>query len=77
MFGCNFASQTVYIYHVADGFMEYMMCISSISATFTMFVCIAAIVYRKDKLFKCFDNTEKFIDTSTILQSHHCVRLHK
>lgn len=76
LFGCNLASQTVYIYRVADDFKEYMMCICSISATFTMFVCFAAVFYRKAQLFECFGNMEKSIDARKTVWSHHyCARL--
>lgn len=57
-------SQFVYIYFVANGFMEYMDCICSISAAVIMCVCMAAVVFRKAILFECIDDIEKLINTS-------------
>lgn len=67
LFGCIFASHTVYTYRVADSFMEYMTCIFSISNTFAMFVAFAAVVYRKTTLFKSLDDMGKLIDTSKMV----------
>lgn len=64
LFGCLLASQFVYIFHVASGFMEYVNCTCSIFATSIMFVCFAAIVCRKTTFFESIDNIEKFIKTS-------------
>lgn len=64
-------SQLVYLYYVANDFMEYMDCISSISAGMILFVSLAAIVFRKTTLFESIDMIEKLIDTSkTALNCH-------
>lgn len=67
LFGCNFSSETVYTFRVADGFMECTMLVSSISGVFTMFVGFAAVVYRKAKLYECFGDIEKLIDASKMV----------
>lgn len=64
LFGCVFVSQFVYIFHVANGFMDYIECISTTSGTILMFVCFVAIVFSKTKVFEAIDNIEKLIDTS-------------
>lgn len=64
LFGCVAVSQLVYVFYVANGLMEYMECISTGSGTIIMFVCFAAIVFRKTKLFESIDEFEKLIDTS-------------
>lgn len=73
LFACNLASHMVYIYRVADGFMEYMTCICSISATFTMFVCYAAFVYRKAKLFNCADELGELVETSKMVKNSYYI----
>lgn len=64
IFGCSFASQFMYIFRVASGFMEYMECVSSLSAGGIIFVSFAAIVFRKRTLFESIDNIEKLVDSS-------------
>lgn len=63
-FGWNIVSLFLYIFYVANGFMEYMVCICVTSGTLIIFVCFAAIVYRKARLFELIDNIEELIDTS-------------
>lgn len=55
---------TVYIIRVASGFMEYVDCICATSATIMVFISFAAIVFRRNKLFRSIANIEKLIDTS-------------
>lgn len=64
LFGYVFASQFVYTFLVANGFMEYMECTSSILAGFVMFMCFVAIVLRRTLLFETIGNAEKILDTS-------------
>lgn len=64
LFGYLILSQFVYSFHVADGFMEYVECVSSTSAGILVFVCFAAIDFRKTTLFEIIDNIEKLVDTS-------------
>lgn len=56
LFGFLIPSQFVYIFYVADGFMDYMVSICSTSADTLTFVSFAAIVFRRSNLFECFDN---------------------
>lgn len=64
LFGPNLISQFVYLFHVANGFIECVICICSITATIIIFVCFAAVVFRKSKLFESISNVEKFINIS-------------
>lgn len=64
LFGCSATSQFVYIFHVANGLIEYMECVGSICGGIIIFVCFLAIVLRKTTLFKSIDSIEKLIDTS-------------
>lgn len=71
LFGCAIISHLVYTFHVADGFIEYVECICTTSASIIVFICFVAIVLRKTKLFETIDNIKKLIDTSeTILRSN-------
>lgn len=63
LFGCTIASQCVYIW-VANDLIDCVECICSLSAGCIIFVCFAAIVFRKSELFETIDNMEKLIDTS-------------
>lgn len=65
-FGSVIASQSVYIFHVDNGFMEHMDWICSISATVIQFGCFATIVFSKTTLFACIARTENLIDSSKI-----------
>lgn len=64
IFGCLAASGFVYIFRVANGFMEYMACISSIFAGIVEFSCLARIALKKTKIFEIIDNIEKLIYAS-------------
>lgn len=64
LFAYLFLSQLMYIFHVANNFMEYMVSICSVSAGTIIFLCFAAIVFRKTKLFACIDSMEKVLETS-------------
>lgn len=63
-FGYAIVSQFVYIFHVADGFMEYMEGSCAAAASIIVFVCFAAIAFQKTTLFECIDNFEKLIGSS-------------
>lgn len=58
------ASQFVYIYHVASGFMGYMECICATLSSIIMFVCFAAVAFRRSIFFNTIDNIENLIETS-------------
>lgn len=64
LFGYQIFSQFVYVFHEASGFMEYVVSICATSGTIIMFVCFAAIVFRKSTLFESIDNVETLIDKS-------------
>lgn len=64
LFGCITFSHLMYIFDVANEFMEYVNCISTTAASTIIFVCFMAIVLRKATLFENIDNLEKLIDTS-------------
>lgn len=64
LFGCLIISQLIYIFRVANGFMEYIVCICSVSGGIIVFVCFAAIVFEKVTVFACIDSIEKLIDIS-------------
>lgn len=65
------ASQVIYIFYVANDFMEYIECISSTSGGTLIFVCFAAIVFKRNLLFKSIDNIERFIDTSKMVSNRY------
>lgn len=62
LFSCLVQSQFMYIFRVADGFLDYMDVICSTFSTFILFICFAAIVCNRTKLFKCIDRIEDLID---------------
>lgn len=64
LFGCVIGSQLIYISRVASGFMEYMVCISSISSSALTIISFAAVVFQEHKLFECIDRMEKLVDSS-------------
>lgn len=63
-FAYIYTSEIVFIVQEANGLMEYIEGLSSLSAVFVLIVCFAAIVFRKATLFKNIDNIEKLFDTS-------------
>lgn len=64
VFECVIISQFVYIFYVADGFMEYMEGSCAAAASIIVFVCFAAIAFQKTTLFESIDNFEKLIGSS-------------
>lgn len=64
LFGYAIVLKLVYIDCEADGFMGYLISISSACTTAIVFVCFAAVVFRKATLFKSIDRIEELIDTS-------------
>lgn len=63
-FLCYYVSQFLYIYYVANDFMEYIECICELYASAIVFVCFATIVFKRNLLFQSIGNIEKLIDTS-------------
>lgn len=64
LFAYLILSQVVYIFEMDAGSMGYMECVCSFSGSILIIVGFAAIVLRKDLLFKTFDNMEQLFDTS-------------
>lgn len=57
-------SHFLYMFYVANGYMEYVECISTTSGSIITFVCFATIAIKSDILFKIIDNIEGFIVNS-------------
>lgn len=64
LIGCLLTSQSLYTFLVADGFMELVESVCSTSGTIIVFICFAAIVFKKNLLFANIDNIEQLIDGS-------------
>lgn len=64
LFACTTASQLMYICCVANDFMEYIECVGVISGSIIVFVCFAAIAFKRILLFDNIDKMEKHIDSS-------------
>lgn len=64
LFGAIIFSHLMYIFYLANGFMEYVNCVCTTAATTIIFVCIMAVVLRKTTLFESIENLGKPIDTS-------------
>lgn len=64
LFVCLFVSQLEYIFHLTNGFMECVNCICAIATSAVIFVCFAAVAFRKTALFEAIDKIEELIDTS-------------
>lgn len=66
LFGVTILSHLMYIFYLANGFMEYVNCVCTTAATTIIFVCLMAVVFQKTTLFECIGNLEKLIDTSEL-----------
>lgn len=64
---CVAILQFVYIFYVANGFMEYVHSIGSASGTCILFVSFAAIAFQQTALFKTIGGFETLIDTSELI----------
>lgn len=64
LFGCLMVSHFMNLFYVASDFMEYMEGICTTSASIIIFVCFAAKVFGKTKLFEMIGNVEKLINAS-------------
>lgn len=64
LFGSVIVLQLMYIFYVASGFTEFVICISTTYATIIIFVAFATIVFKRTLLFDNIKKVEKFIDTS-------------
>lgn len=69
IFGCSILSHLSYIFLVANGFMDYMVCICSTWASILMFAGFAIIVFKSASVFDSIDNFETFVDTSKLVSS--------
>lgn len=63
-FGWLFVSHFVYIFHVANGFMEYVQGICTTCASMIVFVCFTSKVFNETKLFESIANIENLINKS-------------
>lgn len=61
---CIFASGLMYIFHVATGFMGYMVGICTLSGHIVIYICFATIIFKRAKVFEIIDRLEKLIDAS-------------
>lgn len=69
LFAWLLSSQTVYVFYVANGFIEYIECMSSQSAGIIIFIAFAVINLRKITVFEGIDGIERLIATSeTVLK---------
>lgn len=67
LLGCSVALHFAYIFYVAEGFMDYMVCICSLCASFQITVCFAAFVFKWPLAFETIGNMEKFINSSELI----------
>lgn len=67
LFGCVIVLHMMYIFRVANGFMDYIVCICSLSGNTITFICFAAVVFKSNLLFEMIGNMETLIDTSESL----------
>lgn len=70
MFGCVVVLHFMYIFRVANGFMDHMVCICSLSGNSITFICFVTVVLKSNLLFKIIDNLEMLIDASELFSSH-------
>lgn len=61
LFGCVIVSHFVYIFYVANSFMDYMVGICSLSGCLMIFVCFANAIFKRTSLFESIDNIGKLI----------------
>lgn len=62
--GCTIISQSLYVFRVSNGFMEYMECICSTFASILIFIGFMVLVFNRTLLFESMNKIESFIDTS-------------
>lgn len=61
LFGCFVPLYIVYIFHVADDFMEYVESICVISANIVTFICLSAVVLQRNVIFESIESIDKLI----------------
>lgn len=64
LFGCMIFSHFIYIFRVANDYIEYEESISSTTGCIIVFVGFVSIVFKSHTLFDVIDKMEKFIATS-------------
>lgn len=64
LIGYSIVSHLVYFFHMANGFMEHMVCICSLFGTLIVTVCFVALLFKRTLIFAIIDNLEKLIGTS-------------
>lgn len=62
LFALSIPSQIVYIFNMNGGFMDYMECVCTFSASVVICVCFASTILRKTLVFKIIDDMEKLLD---------------
>lgn len=70
LFACIMTSHFLYIVRVANGFLEYMVCIGSLCGNLITFISFAAIVFKQSLLFESIDDIEKLIGTSKTISNY-------
>lgn len=63
---CCIAAHFMYMFRVANEFMEYVESICATSGNIIIFVCFATIVFKTTTVFQSIEIIEKLIDTSEI-----------
>lgn len=64
VFGLSVISNCVFLFHVADSFMEYTKCVYVVSTLITSFICFAHLVLKMPKLFEFIKNFEQIVEES-------------
>lgn len=66
LLGYTISFQFVYTFQVANGFMEYIDCISAISSNIILCICLVTMFSEKTLLFESVEQIEKLIDISEL-----------
>lgn len=69
LFGWVIVLHFMYIFRVANDFMDYMVCICSLSGNSITFICFVAAVLKSNLLFKIIDNMEVLVDASELFST--------
>lgn len=67
LFGCIIVTKFIYIFRVANAYMEYMECVSTTSGSIIVAVIYTHTVIISDEIFEVFGKIEQFIETSEIM----------
>lgn len=75
VFGWCIALHAMYMFRVANDFIEYVECSCSLSANIIIFVSFLAVIFRRTSLFQIINNIRKLIDTSKDTLSNQYFKL--